>query len=193
MATHWVEGMLAGVMGVLGVVGLVRTRMGRGWYDWGRLRIALLGPVLRKAAIARLTRTLGTLLQSGVPILQALSIVRETSGNTEIASAIDRIHRAVKEGENLAPTMRATGVFPGTVVGMVDIGEQTGALPDMLGRIADVYDNEVDNAVTAATALLEPVMIVFLALFVGSIVIALFLPLIDIIDKMTVGGGGVDG
>jgi type IV pilus assembly protein PilC len=162
-------------------------------FDVACLRVALLGPVLRKAAIARFSRTLGTLLNSGVPVLQSLAIVREASGNVVVAEAIDRIHRAVKDGENLAPPMRASRVFPATVIGMVDIGEQTGALPDMLGQVADVYDNEVDNAVTAATSLLEPLLIVFLALFVGSIVIALFLPLIDIVDKMTNVGPGASG
>ncbi|MCX7915991.1 MAG: type II secretion system F family protein, partial [Verrucomicrobiae bacterium] len=142
------------------------------------------GGLLRKVSIARFTRTLGTLIASGVPILQALNIVRETAGNAVVAKAVGRIHDSVKEGERIVEPMRACGIFPPMVVSMVDVGEETGALPDMLMKIADVYEDEVDNAVGALTSLLEPVMIVFLAVVVGTIVIALFLPLIEIIDKL---------
>jgi type IV pilus assembly protein PilC len=140
--------------------------------------------VISKVAISRFTRTLGTLVSSGVPILQALTIVKETSGNVVVGEAVSAVHESVKEGETITAPLEASNVFPPMVVSMVDVGEQTGALPEMLMKIADNYDDEVDNAVSAMTSLLEPVMIVFLAVVVGSIVIALFLPLISLIDQL---------
>ena len=164
----------------------VRTKLGRLTFDQFKLKMPLLGPVFRKSAISRFSRTLGTLLGSGVPVLQALHIVRDTAGNVVVANLVSRIHDGVKEGEPITVPLRASTVFPPMVVGMVDIGEQTGALPDMLMKIADGCDDEVDNAVGAMTSLLEPIMIVFLAVVVGSIVIAMFLPIIGIIN------GGID-
>jgi len=126
----------------------------------------------------------------GVPILQALTIVRETAGNVIIANAVTKVHESVKEGETITAPLESSGVFPPMVVSMVDVGEQTGALPEMLMRIADNYDEEVDNAVSAMTSLLEPIMIIFLAIVVGSIVIAMFLPLIQMIQNMSGNGEG---
>jgi type IV pilus assembly protein PilC len=166
----------------------LRARPGRRVFDQLKLKVPLLGPVFRKSAISRFARTLGTLLGSGVPVLQALNIVRETAGNTVFSSLISRIHDSVKEGGNLTEPMRASTVFPPMVSGMVDVGEQTGALPDMLLKIADGCDDEVDNAVSALTSLLEPIMIVFLAVVVGSIVIAMFLPILAIINGDGIGG-----
>lgn len=153
-------------------------------FDWLKLKAPVFGPVISKVAISRFCRTLGTLVSSGVPILQALTIVRETAGNAIIANAVNSIHSSVKEGETITAPLEASKVFPPMVISMVDVGEQTGALPEMLLKIADNYDEEVDNAVAAMTSLLEPIMIVFLAVIVGSIVIALFLPLIVMIDKL---------
>jgi type IV pilus assembly protein PilC len=160
----------------------VRTGRGRRWFDRFRLTVPILGPVVRKVAISRFARTLGTLLNSGVPILQALAIVKETAGNVVVGNVISLVHDSVKEGGTVAGPLKASGVFPAMVAGMVDVGEQTGALPDMLMKIGDIYDDEVDNAVSALTSLLEPVMILFLAVVVGSIVIAMFLPLIVIMN-----------
>lgn len=168
---------------------LTFTKPGRRIWDWIKLHLPVIGPVLLKVSIARFTRTLGTLVSSGVPILQALTIVRETSGNVVVANAVNMIHESVKEGETIVAPLEASNVFPPMVVSMVDVGEQTGALPEMLMRVADTYDEEVDNAVAAMTSLLEPIMIVFLAVVVGSIVIALFLPLIVLIDKLGASGG----
>jgi type IV pilus assembly protein PilC len=153
------------------------------------------GQVVSKVAISRFCRTLGTLVSSGVPILQALNIVKETAGNVIIANAVVKVHESVKEGETITAPLEASGVFPPMVISMVDVGEQTGALPEMLLKIADNYDEEVDNAVSAMTSLLEPIMIVFLAVIVGSIVIAMFLPLIKMITLMSGGdeGGGKKG
>ena len=153
----------------------------------------VVGPVVNKVAISRFTRTLGTLISSGVPILQALTIVKETAGNIIVSDAVGAVHESVKEGETITAPLEASGVFPPMVISMVDVGEQTGALPEMLLKIADNYDEEVDNAVAAMTSLLEPIMIVFLAVVVGSIVIAMFLPLIDLMNRVGGEGGGKKG
>jgi type IV pilus assembly protein PilC len=168
----------------------IRTRSGRRGFDHFKLASPVLGKVARKVALSRFARTLGTLLASGVPVLQALTIVRETAGNVVIGDMISRIHDNVKEGGTLAEPLKASRIFPAMIGGMVDVGEQTGALPDMLLKIADTCDEEVDNAVTAMTSLLEPVMIIFLAVVVGSIVVAMFLPLISIINDPGIGGAG---
>ena len=168
----------------------IRTRPGRWWFDRFKLVMPILGKVSRKVALSRFARTLGTLLGSGVPILQALSIGRETAGNVVVGDMVSNIHDNVKEGGTLAEPLKASRIFPAMIGGMVDVGEQTGALPDMLLKIADTSDEEVDNAVTAMTSLLEPVMIVFLAVIVGSIVVAMFLPLIYIMGDQGFGGGG---
>ena len=170
----------------------IRLKFGRKLWDKFKLVVPVLGPVVSKVAISRFTRTLGTLVSSGVPILQALTIVKETSGNVIIGGAVAAVHESVKEGETITAPLEASGVFPPMVISMVDVGEQTGALPEMLMKIADNYDEEVDNAVAAMTSLLEPIMIVCLAVIVGSIVIAMFLPLIDLMEHVgedTKGGG----
>lgn len=171
----------------------IKTKKGRWLWDKAKLKFPVIGSVIHKVAIARFSRTLGTLVSSGVPILQALNIVRETAGNVVVANAVQMIHESVKEGETITTPLEKSGVFPPMVISMVDVGEQTGALPEMLLKIADTYDDEVDNAVAAMTSLLEPIMIVFLAVIVGSIVIALFLPLITLIDKLGSDGGGGGG
>jgi type IV pilus assembly protein PilC len=170
---------------------VLKTKLGRKIFDRVKLSFPVLGPVVSKVAIARFTRTLGTLVSSGVPILQALTIVKETSGNVIVSEAVAGIHESVKEGETITAPMEASRVFPPMVISMVDVGEQTGALPEMLMKVADNYEDEVDNAVSAMTSLLEPIMIVFLAVIVGSIVIALFLPLITLIDQL--GDAGNEG
>jgi type IV pilus assembly protein PilC len=174
---------------------ITKWKLGRYYFDKLKLIMPVLGPVISKVAIARFTRTLGTLVSSGVPILQALTIVKETAGNVVVAEAVGKIHESVKEGETITAPLDASRVFPPMVVSMVDVGEQTGALPEMLMKIADTYEDEVDNAVSAMTSLLEPIMIVFLAVIVGSIVIALFLPLIQMINQLggDVGGKGAAG
>ena len=142
------------------------------------------GELTQKTVVARLTRTLGTLLSSGVPVLQALGIVKDTTGNQVIAKALQSVHDSVKEGEGMTAPLGASGVFPPMVVSMVEVGEETGALPEMLIRVANTYDDEVDNAVAAMTSIIEPIMIIFLAVVVGGIVIAMFMPLISIIGTI---------
>lgn len=160
------------------------TDKGREKLDTMKLKIPLFGGILSKSSISRFSRTLGTLVTSGVPILQALSITRETAGNVVVSKAIDKVHDSVKEGETIVSPMQGSSIFPAMVVSMVDVGEETGQLPDMLLKIAEVYDDEVDNAVTSLTSIIEPVMIVFLAVIVGAIVFAMFLPLIGMIESM---------
>ena len=154
-----------------------------------KLKLPLFGDMLTKTAVARFSRTLGTLVSSGVPILQALQITRDTAGNERVGNAVESIHDNVKEGESMVAPMEASGIFPPMVVSMVQVGEETGQLPDMLTKVADVFEEEVDTAVAGLTSLLEPVMIVLLALIVGTIVVALFLPLITIIQDLTAGSG----
>ncbi len=161
------------------------TEAGRDLTDRVFMKIPLFGSLIEKTSIARFARTLGTLVTSGVPILQALNIARETSGNVVYANAIGSIHDAVKEGEPLVNPMQSAGVFPPIVISMVDVGEETGQLPDMLIKVADVYEEEVDGAVSALTSIIEPLMIVGLALLVGTIVMALFMPLIAMIDELS--------
>ncbi len=161
-----------------------RTKPGRKVIDTAKLKMPVFGDIQRKSSVSRFSRTLGTLVTSGVPILQALNITRDTAGNVVISSAIEKVHEAVKEGESIVTPLQASGVFPSMVISMVDVGEETGQLPEMLLKVADVYDDEVDNAVTALTSILEPIMIVILALVVGSVVFALFLPLIKMISTM---------
>jgi len=172
---------------------LAGTRRGRWGFDRFKLALPIVGTICRKVALSRFARTLGTLVGSGVPILQALTIVKETAGNLVVGHVISKIHDNVKEGGSIAGPLKESRIFPAMVSGMVDVGEQTGALPDMLMKIADTCDEEVDNSVSAVTSLLEPVMIVFLAIVVGSIVIAMFLPIIAIIGGGDIGGGGGTG
>jgi len=184
IANHFVITFCVVVVLVIAFLFTIRTRPGRRVWDKFKLNMPVLGSVINKVAISRFTRTLGTLVSSGVPILQALTIVKETSGNVIIGSAVAAVHESVKEGETITAPLEASNVFPPMVISMVDVGEQTGALPEMLMKIADNYDDEVDNAVSAMTSLLEPIMIVFLAVIVGSIVIALFLPLIKLMEQV---------
>jgi type IV pilus assembly protein PilC len=175
---------------VVGWKALSSKPAGRRFIDYMMLRLPLFGDLTRKSSISRFSRTLGTLVTSGVPILQALNITKETAGNAIVAEAVTKVHDAVKEGESIVAPLEASGVFPPMVISMVDVGEETGQLPEMLLKIAEVYDDEVDNAVEGLTSMLEPIMIVFLALVVGTIVIALFMPLISVIKNMQGGGAG---
>jgi type IV pilus assembly protein PilC len=152
------------------------------------LKIPVFGDLTSKTAISRFARTLGTLISSGVPILQALNITRDTAGNIIVANAINKIHDSVKEGESVVGPMESSKVFPPMVTSMVQVGEETGQLPDMLVKVADVYEAEVDNVVTSLTSILEPIMIVMLAVIVGTIVIALFMPMVGLITGMSDAG-----
>lgn len=169
---------------VIGVILLKKTKQGAKGFDWLGLHVPVVKDVVSKSNISRITRTFGTLLSSGVPILQALQITGDTLTNVFFVKAMTNIHNAVRDGESMAVQMDREPVFPSMVTSMVEIGEETGELPDMLTRIADNYDEDVDNAVAGVTSLIEPVMIVFLAVVVGFIVIALFLPIVSIIENL---------
>ena len=166
---------------------VVATKKGKWGFDWVKYNMPLLGPIVSKSSIARFSRTLGTLMGSGVPVLQALQIVRDTSGNEVVSSAVQQVHDAVKEGEGVAAPLDSTKIMPAMVISMIEVGEETGKLPEMLEKIANTYDEEVDLAVEALTAMIEPLMIMFLAVVIGTIVVAMFMPLVSIIEKL---GGG---
>ncbi len=177
---HFVTILLATIGGWMLLMLLRKLPLVGRWWDRRRWNLPVLGNLLRKLALVRFTRTLGTLIASGVPILQALAIVREVAGNLVLAEAIDAVHQSVREGESLTAPLRTSRIFPPIVVGLMDVGEQTGALPEMLLRIADTAEQEADNIIAALSSLLEPILIVVLAVIVGTIVIALFMPIIDI-------------
>jgi type IV pilus assembly protein PilC len=167
-----------------------KTEKGAFLYDVISLRMPVTGTLVQRTAVSRVTRTLGTLLSSGVPILQALTIVRDTTGNRVVSKAIQQVHDAVKEGEGMTVPLSQCWVFPPMVVSMVEVGEETGAIAEMLTRVANTYDDEVDNAVAGMTAAIEPVLIIVLAVVVGTIVVAMFLPMISIVSSVS-GGGAV--
>jgi type IV pilus assembly protein PilC len=160
------------------------TENGRYILDGLLLKLPLVGILLRKIAVARFTRTLGTLISSGVPILEGLDITARTAGNAVIEKALGQVRKALEQGKNLADPLKETNVFPGMVTQMIGVGEQTGAMDAMLQKIADFYEEEVDAAVKDLLAALEPAMIVFLGVVVGGIVISMYLPLFSLIGKL---------
>jgi len=162
----------------------VRTDRGRLLFDKFKLRLPLLGSLIRKSAVSRFTRTLGTLLSSGVSILDALEITAKTAGNRVLHDAIRRAVVSIAEGETITAPLKETGVFPPMVTQMISVGEKTGGLDDMLSKIADFYDEEVDAAVSGLTSIIEPVIIVFMGVVIGGILIAMYLPMFDIIGKI---------
>jgi type IV pilus assembly protein PilC len=157
---------------------------GRYAVDWVKIHIPVMGSIVSKGSIARFTRTLGTLISAGVPILEAINITRETTGNEIYARALARVHDAIREGDTFANPLRATKVCDAIVVNMVDVGEETGDLDKMLLKVADNYDEEVDVLVNSLVSLLEPMMVIFLGLTVGFIVLALFMPLVTLITSV---------
>jgi type IV pilus assembly protein PilC len=183
MFVHRTLPVALGVVGFIIIIILIgKTSVGRHYLDLTKLKMPVLGNLISKVCISRFSRTLGTLQTSAVPLLQALTIARDTAGNEMMARAIQSIHDGVKEGETIAAPMEVSGVFPAMVVSMITVGEETGRVPEMLSKVADNYDNEVDAAVEGLTSIIEPVMIIFLAVVVGTIVVAMFMPLISIIQ-----------
>lgn len=184
-------GSIFGLMILVVIVGMVvalkvwhGTEKGRFILDGVLLKLPLVGILLRKIAVARFTRTLGTLISSGVPILEGLDITARTAGNAVIEKALGLVRKALEQGKNLADPLKETNVFPGMVTQMIGVGEQTGAMDAMLQKIADFYEEEVDAAVKDLLAALEPAMIVFLGVVVGGIVISMYLPLFSLIGKL---------
>lgn len=182
---HKIHYMIGGI--ILAVVAFKfakKTKQGEYFFDLVAIKMPPFADLVTKSSVARFCSTLGTLMSSGVSVLNALIIVRDTVGNLVVSNAVQVVHDAVKEGEGMTKPLASTEVFPPMVVSMIEVGEETGALPEMLERIAKTYEEEVDNAVEALTSLIEPAMIIFLAIVIGGIVIALFLPLIKLIEQL---------
>jgi type IV pilus assembly protein PilC len=181
-------GTLASIIGIsVGISYYYKTEKGRWNIDALLLKVPIFGPLLRKVAVARFARILSTLLSSGVPILQSLEITAKTAGNVIIEDAILKIRAGVERGENFVEPLKATKVFPHMVGQMIGVGEQTGALDAMLGKIADFYEEEVDAAIADILAMIEPILIAFLGVTIGSIVISMYLPLFTLIGKLASG------
>ncbi len=176
--------LVAIVGGVFGLKAWYGTKGGRFILDTIVLKLPVIGLLMRKIAVARFTRTLGTLISSGVPILEGLDITAKTSGNAVVEQALLKVRRALEEGKSLTEPLKDSNVFPGMVTQMIAVGEQTGAMDAMLQKIADFYEEEVDAAVKDLLTALEPVMIVFLGLVVGGVVISMYLPLFSLIGKL---------
>ena len=162
-----------------------KTGTGKAWTDIIVLKIPVVGTLIKKTAVARFTRTLGTLISAGVPILEAILITRDTSGNYVFERALGKVHDSIREGETFAGPLRESKVCDAIVVNMIDVGEETGDLDVMLMKIADNYDEEVDVAVASLLSLLEPFMVVILGGIVLVIVLALFLPLVSMIESVS--------
>ena len=170
------------VIGSISLSQLIKTDKGRLAFDTFLLKIPVIGPLLRKVAIARFARTLSTLQKSGVSILTALEIVGKTSGNKVIEAAVLKTKMSIKEGESIAQPLTASKVFPPMVTRMISVGEQTGKLEEMLAKVADFYESEVDAAVSGLTSLIEPLIIAFLGIVVGGIVVSMFLPIVKLVQ-----------
>jgi type IV pilus assembly protein PilC len=168
------------IVGVIAFKAWVATESGRFIWDGAKLRMPVAGPLTRKTSLARFTRTFGTLVSAGVPILSALDIVADTSGNEVVSRAVKKVRAAIKEGETIAKPLGESPVFPSMVVQMIAVGEETGALDQMLNKIADFYDEEVSVAVDSLTSVIEPIMMASLGVIVGGIIIALYMPMFQV-------------
>lgn len=184
----WAYVLAAPIVIIVGIKLLRMSDGGRYAVDVVMLKIPILGTIVGKSSVARFTRTLGTLISAGVPILDAINITKETSGNEVFARALGKVHDSIREGESMADPLRATKVVDSIVVNMVDVGEETGDLDKMLMKVADNYDSDVDVLVGSLISILEPVMVVILGVIVGFIVIALFMPMVSLIQGVSGGG-----
>jgi type IV pilus assembly protein PilC len=184
MQKTFLPGMVILIVGIFIFRRWHRTENGKRIVDKMLLKAPVIGSVIRKTAIARFTRTLGVLISSGVPILSALDITAKTAGNMVIQTAIEKVRRSISEGKNITTPLAESGVFPSMVVQLVAVGEQTGRLAEMLGKIADFYDEEVDVAVSAMTSLIEPIVIVLMGGVIGGLLVAMYLPMFDMIGAI---------
>ncbi len=184
LKTYFLYMLLGLGAGIVAFIYWLKTESGRAIFDSFLLKSPIFGNLVRKSAVARFTRTLGTLISSGVSILDALEITAKTAGNVIIANAIKRSVLSIAEGETITAPLKETGVFPPMVTQMISVGEKTGGLDDMLQKIADFYDEEVDGAVSALTSIIEPVIIVIMGAVIGGILVAMYLPMFDIIGKI---------
>ncbi|MCU1308118.1 MAG: type secretion system protein [Acidobacteriaceae bacterium] len=184
VGAYWWAAFVGGFGLVFGVKQIRANKRGRYLFDKMLLNLPVLGMVLRKIAVARFTRTLGTLITSGVPIIEGLTITARTSGNAVLEEALMKVRKAIEEGRTIVDPLRESGVFPNMVVQMIGVGEATGAMDNMLSKIADFYEDEVDAATKDMLTLLEPLLIGFLGISVGGIVISLYMPLFAMIGKL---------
>ena len=182
MVSWWFIVIPALVLVPLLIVNFFKTKTGKSIWDTNILKVPNLGMMMRKVAVAKFTRTLGTLISSGVPILQALEVTSQTAGNIVIAEAVDKTRISIREGESIADPLKSSGVFPPMVVQMIAVGEETGELDKMLTKIADFYDTEVDTAVKGLTSVIEPLVIVVLGIVIGGIVMAVFMPMLKLVN-----------
>lgn len=180
MKSKWYLIIATPIAGWQGYKRFYATPYGQKWVDGQSLKAPIFGPILKKVAVARFTRTLGTLIKSGVPIMQALETVAQTAGNVVIAEAVNATRESIREGGHLSDPLKKSGIFPNMVTSMISVGEETGALDIMLAKIADFYDSEVDTAVKGLTSLIEPIVIVVMGLIIGTIVIAMFMPMFEL-------------
>jgi type IV pilus assembly protein PilC len=189
LQSYWWVGLLGGVGAGIALARYYATENGNRTIDAIMLKIPVLGDVLLKGAVARFTRTLGTLIASGVPILSGLEITARTAGNKIIAEAIMGARASIREGETVSAPLKRSGVFPPMVVQMISVGESTGALDEMLTKIAVFYESEVDTAVDTLTSIIEPIMIVVMGGIVGGMVVAMYLPMFKLISVVAGGKG----
>jgi type IV pilus assembly protein PilC len=183
----WLIAIFTGVV-VFALKAWYKTEQGHHVIDSIQLKLPVFGPILKKIAIARFSRTLSTLLSSGVPILESLDITAKTAGNVVVGEAILRVRTGIEQGQTFVEPLKASHIFPVMVSQMIGVGEQTGALDAMLSKIADFYEQEVDAAIANLLSLMEPAMILFLGVTIGTIVIAMYLPLFTLIGKLAGGG-----
>jgi type IV pilus assembly protein PilC len=182
--SFWWVVVVVGVAGVFGLKAIRKNPRGRYYFDKCLLNVPVIGSLLRKIAVGRFTRTLGTLITSGVPILEGLAITARTSGNAVLEEALMKVRKAIEEGRTIVDPLRECGVFPNMVTQMIGVGEATGAMDSMLQKIADFYEEEVDSATKNMLAMLEPAIIGMLGVTVGGIVISLYMPLFAMIAKL---------
>jgi type IV pilus assembly protein PilC len=183
----WLIAIVIGII-VFALKAFYKTDQGHHLIDGIQLKLPIFGPILKKIAIARFSRTLSTLLSSGVPILESLEITAKTAGNIVVGEAILRVRTGIEQGQTFVEPLKASQIFPVMVSQMIGVGEQTGALDAMLSKIADFYEQEVDAAIANLLSLMEPAMILFLGVTIGTIVIAMYLPLFTLIGKLAGGG-----
>lgn len=185
MRSFWMVLVIAVVSGVVwGIKTYYKTEPGRFAIDGFMLKLPIFGDVIRKVAVARFTRTFSVLIRSGVPMLTALEVVKETAGNAVLSKGVDNVHAEVRQGGTISKPLSREPLFPPMVVQMVAVGEETGKLDDMLNKVADFYDDEVENAVDALTSVLEPIMVVGIGGIVGSVVVGMYLPIFSIIQEI---------
>lgn len=176
---------IGSVAGFIGIKKFFESERGIRLFDNNILKVPVIGMLQKKVAVAKFTRTLGTLIASGVPILQALEVTADTAGNVVIADAVNKTRASIREGESISEPLKASTVFPPMVVQMIAVGEETGELDKMLTKIADFYDQEVDTAVKGLTSVIEPIVIVFMGIVIGGIVMAIFMPMLELVNSGT--------